>query len=40
MKENALGTAFAVEGGNLMNCGAVVCPCAEHPSVVNGMKAR
>ena len=27
MKENALGTAFAVEGGNLMNCGAVVCPC-------------
>lgn len=40
MKENALGTAFAVEGGNLMNCGAVVGPCAERPFVVNGMKVR
>lgn len=38
--ENALGTVFAVKGGNLMNCGAVVWPCAEHPSVVNGMKTR
>ena len=35
-----VAAVFPAKGGNLMNCGAVVGPCAERPFVVNGMKVR